>query len=211
MVASYLTGGPTTCDEPEAKPSTDRLTRAVSGSSELPGLSRFVAIDFETANEQPNSACAIAAVRVEDGRIATICNVVLKVRTKDFRFSTLHGIDAECSMTGMDFIDVWPEIASAIEACGRRVVAHNAKFDRRVLESCARRAGIKLPRILDTCSRNLAESVWGLRPADLSTVCTFLSIPLRHHEPLSDATAAARIVIEAEREKLKRLATEVQS
>jgi hypothetical protein len=34
-------------------------------------------------------------------------------------------------------------------------------------------------------------------PTDLAFVCEQLSIPLRHHDPLSDAEAAARIMLAA--------------
>jgi len=173
--------------------------------------SDFVALDFETANEAPGSACALAAVCVSGESISKVLDVVLKTPVEDFRFAELHGIDRAASTSGVDFADVWPELEAAIRECGGTVVAHNAKFDRRVFESCARRARVRPPRMRWLCSRNLAESVWGLRPADLATVCAFLNIPLKHHVALSDATAAARIVIEAEREKLKRLAAEVQS
>ena len=46
------------------------------------------------------------------------------------------------------------------------------------------------PRITPTAT-------WGVRPTKLPDVCRFLGIPLKHHDALSDAEAAARIVIAA--------------
>lgn len=91
------------------------------------------------------------------------------------------------------------------------IVAHNAKFDRRVLQATARRHAIRLPKLRFICSRNLAEAVWGLHPSDLATVAAHLGISLTHHDPLSDAETAARIVLAAEEEKLSRLAKEVRA
>ena len=38
-----------------------------------------------------------------------------------------------------------------------------------------------------------------MSPAKLPDVCAYLGLPLRHHDPLSDAEASARIVIAAHR------------
>jgi len=47
------------------------------------------------------------------------------------------------------------------------------------------------------CTVRLARRVWNLHPARLPDVCRHLGIPLRHHDPLSDATACAKIVLAA--------------
>ena len=47
------------------------------------------------------------------------------------------------------------------------------------------------------CTMQLARQTWGVRPTRLPDVCRFLGIPLQHHDALSDAEAAARIVIAA--------------
>jgi DNA polymerase III subunit epsilon len=174
-------------------------------------MNTFLAIDFETANSHHSSACAVAAVEVKAARIVRKLSFVLQCQAEDFTFSGLHGITRDCSAQGVSFADAWSEIEPVVRECDSRLAAHNAKFDRRVLESCARRSGIRLPRLRWTCTRNLAEAVWGLRPADLETVSRYLAIPLVHHDPLSDAEAAAQICIAAELQKLARLATKVQS
>jgi DNA polymerase-3 subunit epsilon len=43
----------------------------------------------------------------------------------------------------------------------------------------------------------VARQTWGVRPTKLPDVCRFLGIPLKHHDALSDAEAAARIVLAA--------------
>ncbi|HVT43428.1 MAG TPA: exonuclease domain-containing protein [Thermoanaerobaculia bacterium] len=170
----------------------------------------FVALDFETANRSHASACAVAAVQVLSRKIVRTQKFVLDPGAVAFEFSAIHGITREHAAAGVRFDDAWREIEPLVQEAGFVIVAHNAKFDRRVLQVAAGRHGIRLPKLKFICSRNLAEAVWGLRPNDLATVAAHLGISLAHHDPLSDAEAAARIVLAAEDEKLGRLAKEVQ-
>ena len=77
------------------------------------------------------------------------------------------------------------------------LVAHNAAFDRGVLRACCAAAGLEMPPLPFVCSMQLARQTWGVRPTKLPDVCRFLGIPLKHHDALSDAEAAARIVLAA--------------
>jgi DNA polymerase-3 subunit epsilon len=79
----------------------------------------------------------------------------------------------------------------------RQLVAHNASFDRNVLRACCDAAGLETPALPFLCTVQVARRTWSLRPANLPAVCRFLDIPLNHHDALSDAEAAARIVIAA--------------
>lgn len=176
----------------------------------LQNFSSFVALDFETANRDFRSACAVAAVQVLSRQIVRRLKFVLDPGPIAFEFTGIHGITRERASAGVKFDQAWREIEPLIHEVGFVLVAHNAKFDRRVLQATARRHHVRLPKLRFICSRNLAEAVWGLRPNDLATVAAHLGIPLTHHDPLSDAEAAARIVLAAEDEKLSRLAKEVQ-
>ena len=173
-------------------------------------LTSFVALDFETANRNFGSACAVAAVQVLSREVVRTLKFVLDPGPVAFEFSEVHGITHEVASAGVTFDQVWREIEPLLQEAGFVLVAHNAKFDRRVLQATARRHHVRLPKLRFICSGNLAEAVWGLRPNDLATVAAHLGIPLIHHDPLSDAEAAARIVLAAEDEKLSRLAKEVQ-
>jgi DNA polymerase III subunit epsilon len=52
----------------------------------------FTAIDFETANHSPESACAIGLVRVEDGVVVARESRLIRPPSRDFVFSYIHGI-----------------------------------------------------------------------------------------------------------------------
>lgn len=169
----------------------------------------FIAIDFETANRHFASACALGIVRVQAGEILSRKLYLLDPGDVPFEFSSIHGLTRASTAGASSFGDLWPELKPDFESVPF-VVAHNAVFDRRVLQATARRSRVRLPRLRFRCSMNLAEAVWGCRPADLATMALRLEIPLRHHDPVSDAEASARIFLAAQREKFNRLAAREQ-
>lgn len=153
----------------------------------------FGALDFETANETFNSACAVGAVRVEDDVITCSIRRLIRPPTRRFRFTYLHGIDCNQVSEARPFVEVWAEVEE-IFAGSAFIAAHNADFDRTVLYTCCRQAGISPPSVPFLCTMRLARRHYG-EPVRLAELCQRLDITLKHHDPLSDAEAAARIVI----------------
>lgn len=156
----------------------------------------FVAIDFETADYGPDSACAVGLVRVEKGRIARRTRCFIRPPRRDFFFTYIHGIRWEDVQGEPDFAGLWPRLSE--ELCGARfLAAHNASFDRKVLHACCRAAGAEPPSVPFLCTVGLARRVWSIHPTKLPDVCRRLGLELDHHEALSDAEACARIVLAA--------------
>ncbi len=156
----------------------------------------FVAIDFETADPEPDSACAVALVRVEKDVIVHRARRLIRPPRREFTFTWVHGITWEHVAGEPAFAEVWRDVRSVLDGAGF-LAAHNAPFDRGVLEACCRAAGLTPPALPFRCTVQLARERWNLFPTKLPDVCRFLGIPLAHHEPLSDAEACARIVIAA--------------
>jgi DNA polymerase-3 subunit epsilon len=156
----------------------------------------FVAIDFETADYGPDSACAVGLVRVESLKV--VHRESLRIRPPRHRmlFTHVHGITWEMVKDAPSFADAWPCLAPLLDGASA-VVAHNASFDRRVLAACCQAAGLGVPALPFLCTVQLARRTWRLKPNDLPSVCRRLGIGLVHHDPLSDAEACARIVIAA--------------
>jgi DNA polymerase III subunit epsilon len=75
------------------------------------------------------------------------------------------------------------------------LVAHNAPFDRTVLYACCRAAKTGIHEHEFVCTVQVARNTWNIRPTTLNNVCDFCGIELNHHEALSDARAAANIMI----------------
>jgi DNA polymerase-3 subunit epsilon len=173
--------------------STSRSPRPLS----LPPSDRpFVAIDFETADHGSDSACAVGVVRVEDHRIVHREAVLIRPPRSQMVFTFIHGITWAMVESAPTFAEVWSRLASVLDGASS-LVAHNASFDRRVLEACCGAAGLPVPKLPFYCTVQIARKRWGLHPNDLPTVCRRLGIGLIHHDPGSDAEACARIVIAA--------------
>jgi DNA polymerase-3 subunit epsilon len=156
----------------------------------------FVAIDFETADYEPDSACAVGLVRVEGLRVVRREAVLLRPPRPRFVFTRIHGITWEMVADAPTFADAWPRLAGLLDGAAY-LAAHNAPFDRRVLAACCGAAGLPFPGLPFVCTVQLARRQWGCNPADLPSVCRRLGIGLIHHDAGSDAEACARIAIAA--------------
>ena len=156
----------------------------------------FVAIDFETANHRPDSACAVALVRVEDFAIVRRESRLIRPPSPDFAYTHIHGITWSTVADQPTFAELWPELSPMLSGA-KFLVAHNATFDRQVLEACCRSARLRAPRLPFRCTLQVARHQLGIWPSSLSNVCARLGIPLRHHDPASDAEACARILLHA--------------
>jgi DNA polymerase-3 subunit epsilon len=158
----------------------------------------FVAIDFETASYQRNSACSVGLVKVVENRIVDKVVHLIRPPTKEFVFTYIHGLSWKDVEKSLDFGSLWPAIDSFI--CGADfLAAHNASFDKGVLYACCASYGITPPTTPFRCSMQISRRSWNIYPTKLSDVCRELGIPLNHHEALSDALACAQIVISANR------------
>jgi DNA polymerase-3 subunit epsilon len=158
----------------------------------------FVAIDFETANYQSDSACSIGLVKVIDGVISDKIVHLIKPPTRDFVFTYIHGLSWKDVANEKTFGELWPRIEPLLVGADF-LVAHNASFDRRVLAACCETYGLPMPRQSFQCTVQVARRTWGIYPTKLSNVCEVLQIELNHHEALSDAMACAQIMLESER------------
>ena len=156
----------------------------------------FAAIDFETADPGPDSACAVGLVRVEGGQVVRREKVLIRPPRPRVLYTAVHGITWEMVREAPGFAEVWPRLVPLLDGVAV-LAAHNAPFDRGVLEACCRTAGLAMPEVPFLCTVRLARRRWGLKPNTLPAVCRRLGIGLIHHDPASDAEACARIVIAA--------------
>lgn len=172
------------------------LTLPTMHKSFIDGCS-FAAIDFETADSQLDSACAVGVVRVDDGMIHEKFSRLIKPPRKSFRYTSLHGISWKDVREEPTFAEVWNEVKFILDGV-EMLVAHNAAFDRSVLHTCLFANGLRAPDIPFLCTMRIARRTWRIYPTNLPEVCRRLDIALVHHDPLSDAEACARIMIAAQ-------------
>ena len=91
----------------------------------------FVAIDFETANNERSSVCSVGIVIVRDGKIVDKFYSLIKPEPEYFNYwcSQVHGLRPEDTEDVPIFPDVWKQIEPRIA-----FPAHN-KFRRKLPES----------------------------------------------------------------------------
>ncbi len=164
------------------------------------GMVRFAAIDFETANESPASACALGVCVYENGALLDARHWLIRppAEVGTFRaFNTqIHGIGAADVADAPDFAAVWRDAAAMIG--DRPLAAHNAAFDMGVLRALFSRYGIAEDPRSYLCTYLLARRVWPRRPSySLGVFARELGIVFRHHDALEDARACGGIVLAA--------------
>lgn len=160
--------------------------------------STFVALDFETADRHPDSACAIGLVRVERGEVRETLHRLIRPPRKTMENSWVHGITWAQVAQEPGFDRVWREVRGLLDGA-EFIAAHNAGFDKKVLNTCLLAAGHPEEARPFHCTVKLARRVWQLPRHNLPSVCAHLQIALKHHDAASDAEACARIVIAAAR------------
>jgi len=157
----------------------------------------FVAIDFETANYAQDSACAVGLVKVVGGEIVDSVAYLIRPPTREFVFTSIHGLTWKHVAGAADFGALWPKLEPWLDGVDF-LAAHNASFDRGVLNACRATYDIEGAQPIFRCTVAMARRAWNLRPTKLPDVCRHLGIALDHHDALSDAMACAKIVIAAE-------------
>ncbi|MGE5314027.1 MAG: 3'-5' exonuclease [Acidobacteriota bacterium] len=157
---------------------------------------KILALDFETADYQADSACALGLAMIEDGTITRTHTILIRPPRRYFQFTYIHGITWEDVKDKPTFAEHWEELARWFEEADF-LVAHNAPFDRGVLRACCLAAGVMPPSKPFLCTVRLSRSLWQLKPAALPNVCEHFGIGLNHHDAGSDTLACARIMIHA--------------
>ncbi|MEQ8434779.1 MAG: 3'-5' exonuclease [Oceanicaulis sp.] len=156
----------------------------------------LIAIDFETANEQRASPCAIGLSYIEDGRVVE--TEAFLIRPPEMRFSrwnvAVHGILPD------DVADApeWPELLEGLapKLKGATLIAHNASFDMSVLRQTCAWYGLDCVEAAYLCTVKGAQSAWPhVGSAKLNVLCEYFDIALKHHDAGSDAEACARLAI----------------
>ncbi len=160
-----------------------------------------VAIDFETANERRDSACAVGLAWIEAGRV--VRRESRLIRPPQMRFSPgnirIHGIlpaDVRDAPTFPEAMAPFlPDLAKGI------VLAHNAGFDMGVLAASLGAYGEPVPQLTGHCTLQIARRIFP-DPAGcgLSKVAGRLGIRFEHHDAGEDAYACAEIALAAVRE-----------
>ncbi|MCR4666025.1 MAG: 3'-5' exoribonuclease [Desulfovibrio sp.] len=154
-----------------------------------------VAIDFETSGTDPSFACAVGLTRIEHGRVSGSFETLLRPPSSRVLFTEVHGLTWSNLRSAPSFTDMWDEIAR-FAAGADFFIAHNASFDRRVLNACLCRACLPLNDLPFLCTLKGARKVLKKLPSrSLAALCQYFCLPLNHHNAGSDANACAEIFL----------------
>lgn len=156
----------------------------------------FVAIDFETATPQKDSACAVGIVCVNGLDIVEEYYTLIQPPRNEYNFynTRVHGIKAKDTENAPTFSDVYPKIKSLLE--GKKMVAHNASFDRDILFNTMLSYGLQYSELNLRKKWDCTVKIFkkkGIVKVNLAACSKLYGIELSHHNALSDAKACAKL------------------
>jgi DNA polymerase-3 subunit epsilon len=162
----------------------------------------FTAIDFETANSHPSSACAVGLVRVRSGRVVDRAEWLIRPPAGHADFLPfnikIHGITAEMVASARTWEDQLDELREFIDA--DVTVAHNASFDMGVIRAACAETVTPTPRLKYLCSVQVSRKTYEIPSHRLPLAAEAAGFgEFAHHDALADAEACAAIISDAAR------------
>ena len=113
----------------------------------------FIAIDFETANQQPSSVCSVGVVMVRNGQVADSFYSLIQPEPNYYNYwcQRVHGLSQCDTDDAPEFSEVWQQLEEKIadvffsdqqsiddihyQIASIPFVAHNARFDEGCLKA----------------------------------------------------------------------------
>lgn len=162
----------------------------------------FTAIDFETANSSPASACSVGLVRVRDGVVVAQTGWLIRPPAGHDVFNEwntkIHGIREHDVIGAATWAQQFDRLCDF--AGSDVLVAHNAGFDLNVLRRACEATGIDAPPYRSLCSLAVARKTYQLDSYRLPKAAAAAGFgEFSHHDALADARACAQIIIDAAR------------
>ena len=160
----------------------------------------FTALDFETANSHPSSACSVGLVRVRDGVVVDRAHWLISPPPGHAQFLPfnikIHGITPSMAAGA----PVWEDqLADLISFIGDDVaVAHNASFDMGVIRAACAETVSPTPRLKYLCSVQVSRKTYEIPSHRLPLSAAAAGFgEFAHHDALADAEACAAIIIDS--------------
>ncbi|MCT9627365.1 hypothetical protein HWD94_19920 [Pseudarthrobacter equi] len=159
----------------------------------------FTAIDFETANPNYASACAVGLTKVRNGKVTKSSHWLIKpppgidhFGEHNMRIHKIQPGDVE------NAIGWSPSLTTILDFAGKdSLVAYNASFDHGVLKAASAHVGIPLPPLTFFCAQKLSKAHLELTSYELPYVASALGLTdFEHHHAGADAEKCASVVLE---------------
>lgn len=150
----------------------------------------FAAIDFETANFERTSVCAVGVVIVKNGEMVDSFYSLIHPEPDyyNWRCSSVNGLCREDTEDAPIFPDVWKQIEPKI--AGLPLVAHNKAFDENCLKAVFRMYGMDYPDYPFYCTliasrRVLADTTTSTSsPHAVAMISRTITMPLLMLKPV---------------------------
>ena len=161
-------------------------------------MQNFAAIDFETANAERTSVCAVGVVVVRDGVVTDKFYSLIQPEPNYYSYwcQQVHGLSYRDTDDAPVFPIVWAQIEPLIE--GLPLIAHNKSFDESCLKAVFRCYQMDYPDYEFHCTCQAAKRKLKQLPNHkLDTVAAYCGFDLlNHHHALADAEACAHIALQ---------------
>jgi len=163
-------------------------------------LDSFIAIDYETANSDYRSACALGVSIVEKGKVVETFESFIRPPKEFSEFDPfnvmIHGITASQIKDAPTFDYLWEKLEKFNSEYRVPFVCHYSGFDIRVTESLLRHYNLAFQEIQFFDTYTIARKLWPqLVNHKLNTLSENFKIELNHHNASSDAQACALIAL----------------
>lgn len=161
-------------------------------------MSKIVALDFELANRDYLSACALGVVVYENGEIIFEKGYLIKpVQGFDVfidEFINIHHIQPHDVKYALTFDQIFDRINVHLQ--NAVLIAHNAEFDIGILKRLLAYYNIRPFSVQYACTVQLSRKLFiGLKNHKLNTVAEAMNVSLDHHQAHSDAKACMHIAL----------------
>jgi DNA polymerase-3 subunit epsilon len=159
-------------------------------------VNEFVAIDFETAVYNPNSAVSVGLVKYRDYQPVDTYYSLIRPPSLYIRpdFTDIHGLTVDDVKDAPAFESLWDSAILPFIG-GLPLAAHNASFDMGVLNAVLLHYGLEPPKISYFCTCHLARRTWPeLKSHALTKLARHFDIVYKAHNALDDAMTCGRLV-----------------
>ncbi len=155
---------------------------------------RYVAIDFETANNALTSACSVGLARMENGKVIDTYYSLINPASSYFSpFNiSIHGIHPEDVVDAPTFRDIWPDMLMFID--NDLLIAHNAPFDIGIVKALLTHYDLAVPPLNYADTVRIARVSFPELPNHkLTTISAHYGFDYEAHHALDDAVNCAKV------------------
>jgi DNA polymerase-3 subunit epsilon len=155
-------------------------------------MEKLTFLDFETTGFKENRAVSFALIHICDNKVVkkkyTLVHPMTEIEVGAYK---IHKIGFAQIRNEKNFKQIWAEIREYIEGC--KVIAHNVKYDLKVLLGELDRHDLECGEFQTICTcENAKRLITDSENHKLNTLCTYFNLTLDNHHNAKDDTIACK-------------------